>query len=203
MLTLHDLSCTRGERELFQGLGITIFAGSILAIRANNGFGKTTLLRVIAGLFPPNKGIIEWQGDDINRVYNSYRKSIVYLGHKNPSEDMWTVQQNLDFWVKMRSEPEVLLPVIHYLDLYSVLDLRFSSLSAGWKRRVSMAYVMSANASIWLLDEPFVNLDEETRMLCKNIIVSRAVQGGTVVLTDNQDTKIDDMAEIFLSDFTL
>ena len=95
MLEASDLQCERGGRELFRGLGFSLQAGEALRIEGANGSGKTSLLRILAGLLTPEQGSVLWQGQDAARLREEYSKALVYLGHAAAVKDELTAAENL------------------------------------------------------------------------------------------------------------
>ncbi|WP_339047911.1 heme ABC exporter ATP-binding protein CcmA [Candidatus Mesenet endosymbiont of Phosphuga atrata] len=202
MLKCKNISCIRGNRELFSNLEFEVESGSIALIVGPNGSGKTTLIRTIAGLSPAACGSISYNGNDIDEDRNLYLSSMIYIGHKNAFKDDLTVMQNIRFWAKMRKTTGLIMAAAHYLELQPVLDIRYSELSEGWKRRASLSQLLIANANLWLIDEPFANLDDNATYLISELILVRAKQNGIVVITGhNKETPFPDLKIINICDF--
>ncbi|WP_339045191.1 heme ABC exporter ATP-binding protein CcmA [Candidatus Mesenet endosymbiont of Agriotes lineatus] len=202
MLKCKNISCMRRGRELFSNLEFEVEAGSIALIVGPNGSGKTTLMRTIVGLSSAACGSISYNGNDIDEDRNLYLSSMIYIGHKNAFKDDLTVMQNIRFWAKIRKTTELIMAAVHYLELQPVLDIRYSELSQGWKRRASLSRLLIANANLWLIDEPFANLDDNATYLISELILVRAKQNGIVVITGhNKETPFSDPKIINICDF--
>lgn len=202
MLKCKNISCVRGNRELFSNLEFEVEAGSIALIVGPNGSGKTTLMRTIAGLSPAACGSVSYCGDDIDENHSFYFSSMIYVGHKNAFKDDLTVMQNIKFWAKMRKTTELIMAAACYFQLEPVLDVRYGELSEGWKRRASLSRLLIANANLWLIDEPFVNLDDSATDLITELILVRAKQKGIVIITGhNKETPFPALKIINICDF--
>lgn len=191
MLTCHELTLRRGERMLFQNLGFTAAAGSILIICGDNGSGKTTLLRSIALFNDVDEGEMRWCGDLlVGRRCKIYRQNIAYLGHQNALLANFTVREYLNFWAGMRGT-EIMLPAVwETFALHDVLDVKCGELSCGWQKRIALARLMLHNVVLWILDEPLVNLDQKTQNLTMQVLKIRAEQGGIVIFSTNDKSLI-------------
>lgn len=202
MLTCHNLTCTRGANPVFTELGFTVGAQTAVVVVGPNGSGKTSLLRIIAGLIPPTTGEVQWFGEPIHKIYGEYCCDMAYLGHNNAIKPELTVEDNLLLWSKLRHTEIMLEAALHYFHLSDKRHLPCHMLSAGWQRRVALARLMVCNARLWLLDEPLANLDEEGRRLVINLINSRISQGGMVVISSHTSLAVLNSAcEIDIGDF--
>jgi heme exporter protein A len=182
-LRVHDLSLTRGPRLLFQNLSFDVRAGEALVLRGANGSGKTSLLRVLAGLTAPDGGRATWDGDPIPRGI------AIYQGHANALKDDFTAAENLadalafDGVVTGNDDRMQALEKTGLTGRHHVLARR---LSQGQKRRVGLARLLLANTSfnnplkkpLWLLDEPTNALDAEGVALFEGIVNTHLAQGG-------------------------
>jgi heme exporter protein A len=182
MFSCQNISITRNGNLLFSKLGFSLIEGSLLYIIGKNGSGKTSLLEVLTGLSTSLTGKIEFNEIDIYKDYTNYTKQIAYLGHQHALDDELTLLDNLKFWANMRDCPELIMPAISYFGLYNMIDMQVNKLSAGWKKRASLARLMCMDAKIWILDEPEVNLDQQTQFLLENLITIKASQKGIVII---------------------
>jgi len=164
MLEARNLGLWRGTRCLFEDLSFKVPAGRALLVRGANGTGKTTLLRVLCGLTRPEYGQVCWQGEDIEQDRAGYGGQLAYWGHLGGLKVDLTVGQNLMFLCRINGLDDAVVPeLIHSLSLAPCADLPVRHLSAGQKRRAGMAAMLMSRASVWLMDEPFTNLDDNGR----------------------------------------
>ncbi len=182
-LCVKDLSYTYGEKLIIDNLNLTLNEGEVIIITGKNGVGKTTLLRLMSGILPIKSGSITFNGESIEESGNEYKHSMAYLGHNSGFYDELTVGQNLEFWAGLRDSYELILPSVYFFGLVEVIDKLYAKLSAGWKKRVAFARMMISDATIWLLDEPFINLDTSMQELVSKLLQTRAQQNGIVVIT--------------------
>ena len=202
MLECENLSCVRNNKVLFKNLSFKAEPKSKILITGPNGSGKTSLMRSLCGLLPPTSGIIKHCKKDIYDHCQSYTSAMVYVGHKNACRGALTVIQNIEFWAEIRNTKELIAAAVCCLQLQHVLNIRYSELSAGWKRRVALARLLISNANIWLIDEPFCNLDSIAYDLVLNLILIRSEQNGVVIITGhNSMEQLSDFTTINMCDF--
>lgn len=186
MLSLFNLSCKRNDKTLFKHLSITLGDCCALAVLAPNGYGKSTLLKTIAGLVTPDEGNIFYANSPIKgQHFQEYCSMLYYLGHELALKPELTVKENLIFWEKLKDTPLRLEAAVKFWDLEPFLDTPVGKLSAGWKKKVALARLLISNAEIWLLDEPFANLDENARTKLVGMMDARLQQGGTVIFSSH------------------
>ncbi|MCX8085582.1 MAG: cytochrome c biogenesis heme-transporting ATPase CcmA [Rhodocyclaceae bacterium] len=189
MLTARHLACVRGERRLFSGLDFAVGAGQWLHVQGENGAGKTSLLRILAGLAPPAAGEILWHGEPIGRLGEDYRRELLFLGHHSAVKEELTPLENLLFAARLDecalSEAAALKALARFgLKGREALPVRF--LSAGQKRRVLLARLAVRQARLWILDEPFTALDVKAVDMLSALIVEHVEGGGIAILTSHQ-----------------
>ena len=151
-LTGGNLACHRGGREVFTGVGFALSGGEALVVTGRNGAGKSSLLRVIAGLIRLSAGTLTLSGgtDDASLGEQAH-----YLGHQDAVKPALSVGENLQFWAAYFGTPTQLIqPALEAVDLAALADLPAAYLSAGQRRRLSIARLAAVPRPIWLLDEP-------------------------------------------------
>lgn len=179
-LQVKALCVKHGQRFIFKGINFEVQAGELVQIRGSNGAGKTTLLRTLLGLQKPHQGQITWSCLPAERLY---------LGHKLGLKADLTVSENLQFLLQLQraAKPQQNLPLDYPLD--NPLDSGeqpLQKLSAGQQRRCSLSRVQAQNAKVWLLDEPFTALDQQTVAWMANQIDQHCQAGGSVILSSHQ-----------------
>jgi len=189
MLTATGLSCVRGERCLFSGLDLSVGAGEWLHVQGENGAGKTSLLRILAGLSPPAEGEIHWNGEATRTLAEDFRRDLLFLGHHGAVKEELTPFENLSLAAQLDGtalDEATALKALARFGLRGREDLAVRFLSAGQKRRVLLARLAVRQATLWILDEPFTALDVKAVGLLSGLIVEHVTNGGIAILTSHQ-----------------
>ena len=192
-LAVSNLKCIRGERPLFDGLGFRLDSGQLLHLRGANGAGKTSLLRLLCGLSRPEAGQILWNATPIDVQAEVFRQDLFYLGHHNALQEALTVDDNLAFYAALAgAEPNAADTgsALERMGLRGCQRRLVRHLSQGQKRRVALSRLMLNRASLWVLDEPFVALDQNSITLLAGVIAAHLQGGGMAVLTSHQQVDI-------------
>ena len=190
MLSARGLSCVRGERTLFTGLDFEIREGEWLHVRGENGVGKTSLLRILTGLTKPAAGDIFWCNQSIRSESEEYRKNLLFLGHRDSVKEDLTALENLEIAAALDGSnlsSDEALPALYRFGLKGREDLPVSCLSAGQKRRVLLARLVTRKAKLWILDEPFNALDVKAVQMLSDLIEGHVDSGGMVIMTSHQE----------------
>ncbi len=189
VLLARELECLRGDIPLFAGLSFGVAPGQILQIEGANGSGKTSLLRILAGLSPPSEGEVLWRGESIARKRAAFFAEIAYLGHHLGLKAELSVGENLRLSFALNGTPPSRARVEQALDQVGLADreeLPVRALSAGQRQRVALARLVSSAAALWILDEPFTALDVGGIALVQKLLEAHAERGGMAVLTSHQ-----------------
>jgi len=189
MLDVSNLMCVRGERQLFAGVGFRLRAGELLYLRGANGAGKTSLLRILCGLSPPEAGLILWDGVSTKELREAYRCELLYLGHHNALQEALSVEENLRFDAALAGATPSANDVsaaLARLGVRSCQSRLVRHLSQGQKRCVALSRLALSRARLWLLDEPFVALDQRAIGNLLELLLAHLDQGGLVVFTSHQ-----------------
>jgi heme exporter protein A len=189
MLEASNLTLSRGPTQLFERLSFRVQSGAALLLRGPNGVGKTSLLRVLCGLTRPEQGEISWNGE---RQQDGLRGLVAYSGHLPGLNVDLTVHQNLSYYARLSRGTAAWQGLLTALGLDRCADLEVRHLSAGQKRRAGMARVLMSGAPIWLLDEPFTNLDAAGRQLIEEFIGTHLASGGLAVVAAHDDMRLAD-----------
>lgn len=193
MLQAIDLSCVRGERRLFDALSFSVNAGEILQVRGDNGVGKTSLLRILAGLSPAAAGAVRWRGAVRHRVSEEFLGELVFIGHSNALKEDLTPAENLLAALVLAGiagDEQQVRACLQSEGLDDALRLPVQWLSQGQKRRVALARLaLCESRPLWILDEPFSALDRSAvQRLCARVD-AHAARGGVIVLTTHQEVR--------------
>jgi heme exporter protein A len=192
LLSGTDLCLLRGERCLFQDMNFALSAGEVLLVQGANGCGKTSLLRAIVGLLELEQGYISWRGVPTERDRQAFSADIVWLAHRVGFKGDLTLIENLRFEAGLRSASfEKFDHILHRLGLTQLTELPLRSLSAGQQRRVALARMLISDAPLWLMDEPFANLDRAGQALVVELISEHVAGNGACIVAAHQDLELD------------
>ncbi len=191
-LIASDLTLIRGEHCLFENVGFALGPGQMLLLKGRNGSGKTSLLRALLGLLEPETGAIQWDGEPIADVRQAYCRSLVWMAHRVGLKADLTLVENLLFESSLRPFDHADFDaVLERLELNRLKKLPVRFLSAGQQRRVGLARMLLADAPLWLMDEPFTNLDADGRQLVVDVLDEHLAAGGLCVIATHQDVVVD------------
>jgi len=183
-IEIQSLSLSRGERVLFRAMSLRLSTGEAVALTGANGAGKTSLLRAVAGFIRPDAGAITFCGADDQplEAETARRQGVHLLGHLEGLKPTRTARQEFDFQTEWlggsRAAREA---AIARLSLTPLLDLETRKLSAGQKRRLSLARLIAAPRALWLLDEPLAPLDERWRAVAAELMAAHLATGGMIL----------------------
>lgn len=189
-LNIHNLSCQRGYNQLFSGLSFKVNAGDILRIAGTNGSGKTSLLKILAGLNVAEEGSITLDQHLVKS--DEYQTEVFYLGHLSALSAELSCIENLEFLTGLNKsiDQQLLVQALEQVGLKGYEDEYCAKLSAGQKRRVILAGLFISSAKIWLLDEPFTALDPQGVKIVEDRISKHCAQGGLCLFTTHQDSAL-------------
>jgi heme exporter protein A len=201
-----DLACRRGQRLVFRGLSFRLAAGGALTLTGVNGSGKSSLLRIIAGLLAPAAGKISWGSTAASANPAGHRARLHYVGHLDAVQPAMTPREMLSFWGALRggrvgrtaSRHEAALAA---LGVDGIADWPCRWLSAGQRRRVALARVLAEPAPLWLLDEPTTALDQDGQSRLEQAIASHRAAGGMVIVATHTPLALDGAAMLTLDAF--
>jgi len=179
MLEAQDLACRRGERAIFAGLSFRLAPGEALLLLGANGSGKSSLLRLLAGLLAPAEGRLLWDGTDALADRAAHATRLRYLAHQEALKPSLTAMENLDFFARLWGGTPA--AALARLDLSPLADLPVRLLSAGQRRRLALARLALAPVPLWLLDEPTLGLDAAAVGRLGGLLASHRAAGGMVL----------------------
>jgi len=187
LLSATALSCVKQDRILFEQLSLQLKPGELLQIKGKNGAGKSSLLRILAGLARPDEGELHYLQQPLNHFNTDYAANLCFIGHQSGIHEQLTALENLQFW---RAAADLLptddFELLANLGLAGLEDIPCKMLSAGQQRRVSLARLWTTTAQIWILDEPFTALDQSAIAQLQQHFIQHLNRGGAIILTTHQ-----------------
>jgi heme exporter protein A len=178
-LSAVDLACRRGGREVFAGVSFSAGSGEILAITGRNGAGKSSLLRTIIGLIRLAHGRLALEGGDPELTI---AEQTHYVGHLDALKPALSVGENLRFWAGFfGAKPAKVAAPLEAVGLDGLADLPAAYLSAGQRRRLSIARLLAIKRPIWLLDEPMSTLDASAQERLAGFMRTHLTEGGIIL----------------------
>lgn len=191
-LCIDRVHVWRGDRHVLKGVSLTLAARELLHITGPNGTGKTTLLRVASGLLRPEQGQVAWLGRPIASARAEYHSALAYAPHEPALKGDLTPLENLGFMIGLKRRVQAAELKAHLVrtGVGECADLPVRVLSAGQRRRVAMARVLASRAPLWLLDEPFTNLDRAGSELLSVLLAEHVNAGGMALVVAHHDLSI-------------
>jgi len=184
MLEAHDLAARRGTARLFAGLGFAVAAGDALVVTGANGRGKTTLLRMLAGLSAPEAGEIRLDGARVGAFAPALRAAVTFAGHALALKDEMSARENLASLVTLcgaQVDDAELDTALDRVALGERKRLPSRLLSQGQRRRVGLARLALSRRRVWILDEPVTALDASGAALLAELVAAHLDRGGLAV----------------------
>jgi heme exporter protein A len=191
----HSLACVRGERLVFEDLDFSLPPGGALVITGANGSGKTSLLRLAAGLATPAAGAFTWEGAAISESPEAHKARTAFVGHLDAVKPAFTALEDLRFWMRFRGEDGGAAAAEAALARFAIealAEIPARLLSAGQRRRLALARLAAVPARLWLLDEPTVALDDVAVAALMSLVAEHRTSGGAVMVATHQALALED-----------
>jgi heme exporter protein A len=197
-LTASDLACARGGRQVFRDLNFAVGAGEALLVTGPNAVGKSSLLRLVAGLLRPQQGRLELAGGDAELTMSEQAH---YLGHQDALKPSLSVAENLAFWVDFLGGGQAKgAAALAAVGLGALTHLPATYLSAGQRRRLSLARLIAVERPIWLLDEPTSALDAAGQAMLADLMRAHLAEGGLILAATHGPIGLDRTTELRLGE---
>jgi heme exporter protein A len=180
-LTVEKIHVWRGDRHVLRGVSLALAPGELLQVAGPNGTGKTTLLRVACGLLRPEQGRVAWCGHPIAGIRPQFQSALVYAAHEPALKGDLTALENLRYLVGLKRS-------VRTAELEAACaQLPVRVLSAGQRRRVALARVLAMQSPLWMLDEPFTNLDAAGSALVTDLLREHVSAAGMALVVAHHE----------------
>jgi len=193
MIIVKDLSIKRLDKIIFENINLSLSSKSIVILKGKNGSGKTTLLKTLINIIEPSVGSIYWKGKLLKKNLYDFYSNVTYISDKTSSLTKLTVKDNVSIWKKIflsnlnNSQIETALKT---LGLIKFLDQKVGTLSLGERKKLELLRLIIENKKVWILDEPFSNLDEDSIELMKQTFEDHCAQEGAIIFSSHQNPGI-------------
>jgi heme exporter protein A len=195
MFEAKAITYERGGRNLFSQLSFIVEAGQGLQVKGENGAGKSSLLKLLAGNARANSGDVFWNKQSLADNAHNFHADLLFIGHKSGVNHHLSAEENLKWYAslsgKSLNENEC-DEIFKQFGLYGFEDIAAGNLSAGQQRRIALCRLLLEKKKLWLLDEPLVSLDQQGVLLFEDLLKAHLEQGGIAVFTSHQDMKLTD-----------
>lgn len=201
LFSAEDLACDRGGRAVFEGLEFSLGPGGALLLHGPNGTGKSSLLRILAGLLRPARGRLLWNGTPIADDPEAHRARLHYVGHLDSLKPLMTPAETLAFFAATRGKSADTKAALAAFGIADLADMPGRYLSAGQKRRAALSRLLASPATLWLLDEPTVTLDVESTAQLETLMAAHRAAGGMVIVATHTDIALEGAERLDLRAF--
>jgi heme exporter protein A len=201
MLTCDNLTFFKDNNKIFSNLGFSLSTSSALVITGKNGSGKTSLLKIIAGIMTPQNGEILWGLRNVKEMRDIFNGDMQFIGHKNFLKQELSVIDNLSFYAKLSDTKLAVNSALSFFNLNEISDSKVKDLSAGTQQRVRLARLLACPTTIWLLDEPSNNLDLAGKEKLHGLIKTRIKEQGVVLISTHDEMFFDLGMKLNIEDF--
>lgn len=201
MLLVNNIFYKRNNKQILNDISLTLSPQKIIHLTGNNGVGKTTLLKILTNILEPEKGEIYWNGKNIKKNYFNFYKDITFIMDKETSSSSLTVNENVLFWKKIFSSPRKNNEIDSILDLLSLNKYKntlTSYLSYGERKKLELSRLIIEQKKLWILDEPYIGLDQSSINLINQTILNHTELGGMVIFTSHISPDIPNLETLFL-----
>tara|TARA_B100000575_G_scaffold273523_1_gene256535 strand:- start:549 stop:1154 length:606 start_codon:yes stop_codon:yes gene_type:complete len=201
MILVKDLSIERSNKKIFENVNLSVGSGKIILLKGKNGSGKTTLLKAILNLIEPSSGAIYWKGKLLKKNLYNFFSHVTYIADKTSSLSKLSVQENINIWKKIflsnisNSQVDNILKTLK-LDTY--LNQNVNSLSFGEIKKLEFLRLIIENKKIWILDEPFSNLDDESIDIIGQTFEDHRSKEGSIIFSSHQESEINVSEKVLL-----
>ena len=204
MLLANNIYFKRNKIEILNNINISISPNKILYIQGKNGSGKTTLLKILTNILKPKKGEVFWKGKNIKKNPFNYYKDVTFIMDNKTSNINLTVKENIMFWSKLFSSKTSIQQINSALKLLSLdkyQNTLVGNLSYGEIKKLELSRLIIEQKKLWILDEPYIGLDNYSIGLINQSIINHVEKGGMTILTSHIPPDINDLEILNLDNY--
>lgn len=204
MLLANNLSFKRGRKEIFQEMSISLPPKKIIHLKGRNGIGKTTFIKVLVNMLFPTTGEIYWNGKNIKKNLYEFFANLTYIMDIQTSKSELTVNENIRFWMKLFSsniKSKQLEGIFDLLSLDKYKNTQVNFLSKGEIRKLELFRLVIEQKKLWILDEPYVGLDESTYELINGTFRNHIENNGMIFFSSHHRPELQNMDTINLENY--
>ena len=201
MLLAQNITLHRSDRKIFEDINFSLGVGKIISLKGNNGSGKTTLLKTILCILEPSSGIIYWKGKIIKNNINDFYNNVTYIADKTSSLKQLSISENIKIWKKIFLSTinlNQIENILKTLNLYNYTNIKVGALSLGEIKKLELLRLIIEGKKVWLLDEPFTNLDRNSIEVIEQTFDDHCRNNGSIIFSSHQDLHIRVSEEINL-----
>ena len=204
MLLANNLSFKRSSKIIFHNLDIALASHKMIRIKGRNGIGKTTLIKILSNILIPTTGDIYWNGQNIKKGPHVLFKNLTYIMDTNTSKKNMTVNENIKFWIKIFSSTtskETIESLLELLQISTYKNVMVKYLSSGEMRKLELCRLVIEQKKLWILDEPYMSLDESITTMLNETLKNHIISGGMIIFASHYNPQILDIEDIQLEDY--
>ncbi len=201
MLLVQNITLHRSGKKIFENLNLSLATGKIVFLRGKNGSGKTSFLKTILNILEPSSGSIYWKGKILNKNIYDYYKNVTYIADSSCTIRQLTVNENIRIWKKFflsKVSFEQIENILSILNLNNFLNRKVNTLSLGEIKKLELLRLIIENKKVWILDEPFNNLDLDSIDLIGQTFIDHCKNDGCIIFSSHQSPEIPISEEIKL-----
>ena len=201
MLLTKNISLFRDDKKIFENINLSLGSGKILGLKGKNGSGKTSLIKTILCILEPTSGSVFWKGKNLEKNLYDFYNNITYIADKTSSLKQLTINENIKIWKNIflsKINNEQIEKILQTLKLDSYKNKKANILSLGETKKLELLRLIIENKKIWILDEPFTNLDTEAVDVIKQTFEDHCRKEGSIIFSSHQNVQINTTEDLLL-----
>ena len=201
MLLTKNISLFRDGNRIFENINLSLGSGKIIGLKGKNGSGKTSLIKTILCIIEPTSGSLFWKGKNIEKNLYDFYNNITYIADRTSSLKQLTVTENIKIWKNIfisKINDEQIEKILITLKLDNYKNKKTNILSLGETKKLELLRLIIENKKIWILDEPFTNLDTEAVDVIKQTFEDHRKKEGSIIFSSHQSVQINTTEDLLL-----